>query len=231
MAAIRGKPGQWTIDNKNLHASENISPAPFTSGDVLPAFLKSFYDTPVPGTFSIDLRKGPQIKAYATPAMVSNWLALLQPVSGSTPVSLGDITYLPSIHHFPGYKPESVLAPGVEAESLRALLKNQQIYFASGSSAIEPAEQVKLGPLVFAINSAGPDASFIIAGYADIGGETATYKDVIKGLRATAVKKLLLRLGVSSDNMEIQAFDATRPGEVITEEGRRLSRRVEVLLK
>ncbi len=231
VAALRGKPGQWELEASNLHASEHVSPAPFTKGDALPAFLKSFYDTPSPGTFSVDVRKGPQMKAFATPDVVSQWLALLLPVSGSARVPLDGITYLPSIYHYPDYKPESQLAPGVEAEPLKALLKARQIYFPSGSSTVEPSEQVKLGPLVFAINSAGPGAKFVVAGYADVGGETATYKGVIKNLRATAVKKMLVRLGAAADGLEIEQLDAARPGEVITEEARHDSRRVELLLK
>lgn len=231
VGALRGEATKWTLETENLHASEHVAPAPFTKGEALAAFLRSFYSTPSPGSFSIDARKGPQIKAVATPAMVSEWLALLLPVSGSARVVLDGITYVPSIYHFPGYKPESVLSPGMEAEPVRALLASYPIYFESGSTNIEPFEQVKLGVLVNVINNAGPGAKFIVAGYADIGGETASYKGVIKGLRATAVKKLLIRLGAFGDALDVQSFDATRPGEVITDEARRLSRRVELLLK
>ena len=229
--ALRGKPGQWKLATNELNATEHVAPAAFTKDHALSAFLKSYYDTPDPGIFSIDSRKGPQLKAFATPEMVTRWLALLLPVSGSSHVPLEGITYLPSVYHFPNYKPTSELPPGTDVGRLRALLKNQQLYFASGSSSIEPAEQVKLGSIVFAINDAGPGARFIVAGYADIGGETASYKGVIQGLRATAVKKMLLRMGVTNPELEVQAFEVPRPNGTLTNEHRRESRRVEILLK
>jgi outer membrane protein OmpA-like peptidoglycan-associated protein len=222
----------WQVDASALNANEHVAAAAFAKAEALSAFLAEYYRTPMPGSFSITARNGPRMKAYATPSMVTRWLALLHDVSGSARVPLDDITYLPSVYHFPGYQPQSALAKGsMDASALRKLLAMQVVYFESGSANLVPTEAVKLGPIIYPITAAGVNARVIIAGFTDIGGEPNASKNVIGMLRATAVKKQLLRMGLSPDVLEVETFDAIKPTGVITDDLRRESRRVEFLLK
>ncbi len=232
IAAVQARPMEWPVEASRLHANEHVAPAPFTKAEPLSAFLRDFYNSPDAGSFVITERQGPKLKAYATPAMVTRWLALLHPVTGAARVPLDDIKQVPSVYHFPGYKPQSTLAPGsLDAPTLRRMLSAVTLYFDAGSSTLKPEQAVKLGPLIYAINQAGSEARIIVGGFADIGGEANATKNVIGMLRATTVKKQLMRMGIRAEVLEVETFDAVKPQGVITDELRTDSRRVEFLLK
>lgn len=229
IAAIQAKPWEWPVEASKLYANTHAAQAPFTKGDSLVNFLKRFADSPTPGDFSIDLRNGPRFKALATPPMEAEWRRLLLPLSGAGKVQ-AEVTLLPSLMHFPGFVPQSPIA----RESLvqvRAILRAQAIHFDRGSARLVPSEQTKLGPLVFAVQMAGPEAKFVVAGYDEPGGEPGGAGGRLRAGRADAVRAVLIQMGVSKDVLEVQGFDAVRSPGVISEEMRRQSRRVELLVK
>ncbi len=215
-----------TID---ITANKHTPDAAFAKGDATAKFIASFLNSPSPGTFSIDPLNGPQLKAYATAQMESEWLALLRPLSGSARVNT-NITRVPSIYHFPDYQPISQLPPGM-AESLRSIFQLHPIYFDIGSATLRPEEAIKLGPLVYLINSAGPQASFIIAASADSGGEPGVQNDAIQRARGDAVRVKLAQLGVANTHFEVQVFNAIPNPQLPPDEARRQTRRVEFLIK
>jgi outer membrane protein OmpA-like peptidoglycan-associated protein len=229
IAAIQAKPWEWKVEASKLYANTHAVPASFTQGDALAAFLRRFFDTPSPGEFSIDARKGPHMKAYATPSMEADWRRLLLPLSGAARVQ-AEITLLPSLMHFPGFRPQSQIEEDL-LQRLRAVFKMQTIHFDKSSSRLLPSEQVKLGPLVFLINAAGPDARFIVAGYDEPGGEPGGGGGRLRAARAETVRTALAQMGVRKEVLEAQGFDAVRSPGVISEEVRRESRRVELLVK
>lgn len=229
IGAIEASPWQWPMEASKLISNPHGTAVPFTKGGALAAFLRSYYDTPAPGSFSIDLRTGPKLKAVATPAMEARWRTLLLPLSGATRVQ-PEFTIVPSDAHLPGYKPVSPIAPEV-LERLQSLLRLLPVHFERGSAQLAPLEQVKLGPLVFAIQQAGPEARFIVAGYEEPGSEPGGAGGRLRTARAEAVVQALTQLGVPREVLLPQGFDAPRPPGVITEEMRRDSRRAELLVK
>lgn len=76
-----------------------------------------------------------------------------------------------------------------------------------------------------------PDsATVLIEGHADNEG-TATYKRALSMLRAKAVRSYLIERGVSASRLQTRAFGSEWPASTrSTEEGRRLNRRVEVIV-
>ena len=229
IASIQAKPWEWPVEATKLYANVHAVDAPFASGEALPTFLQRFFDSPSPGEFSIDARNGPHMKAYATPSMEADWRRLLLPLSGSAKVQ-ADITLLPSLMHFPDFRPQSPVDAAMLAR-LRAIFRAQTIHFDKSSARLVPSEQAKLGPLVFAINAAGPEARFIVAGYDEPGGEAGGARGKLRTGRAEAVRNALVQMGVMRGVLEIQGFDAVRSPGVISEEVRRESRRVELLVK
>ena len=217
------------IDASQLKAHEHVAGAPFAQGTALADFVRSFFNSPMPGSFQIDQRNGPQIKAYATAEMESEWMTLLRAVSGAARVN-AEITRVPSIYHFPNYQPESMLEPGV-AERLREIFRTQIVFFDSGSSKLKPDEEAKLGPLVEVMAAAGSDLHVIVAGYADVGGEPGTKGAAVQKARAEAVRSKLIRLGATTESLEALPFDAPRPAGAVTDDMRRLTRSVELLIK
>ena len=229
ISTIQAKPWEWPVEASKLYANPHAAGALFTEGDGLANFLRRYFDTPSPGEFSIDERSGPRLKAFATPSMEAEWRRLLLPLSGAVKPKL-EITVLPSLMHFPDFRPQSPVEPGLLAR-LRAIFRTQVIHFDQGSTRLMPGEQAKLGPLVMAINAAGPDARFIVAGYDEPGGEPGGARGKLRFGRAETVRQALVLMGVPKGQLETQGFDAVRGPGVISEEVRRQSRRVEILVK
>jgi len=94
------------VEASRLKASPHLLAAPFIKGEGLVTFLRSFFATSAPGTFSIDARNGARLKAHATVGMESEWLRLLRPLVEASRVDM-QITRVPSRYHLPGYRPVS----------------------------------------------------------------------------------------------------------------------------
>lgn len=229
IASIQSKPWEWPVEASKLYANSHAGAAAFADDEALPAFLRRYFDSPSPGDFTIDARNGPRLKAYATPSMDAEWRKLLLPLSGAAKVQ-AEITLLPSLMHFPDFRPQSPI-PAALLTQIRTIFRAQVIHFDKGSSRLMPAEQVKLGPLVLAINMAGPEARFIVAGYDEPGGEAGGARGKLRYGRAESVRAALVQMGVAKNVLETQGFDAVRGPGLISEEVKRESRRVEILVK
>ncbi len=217
------------IDASRLQAHEQVQDAPFVQGTGLVDFVRSFFSSPTPGSFQIDERNGPRIRAYATAPMESEWLGLLRAVAGGAKVN-AEITRVPSLYHFPTYKPQSALDTETVSR-LRDVFRTQIILFETGSSKIKPDEEAKVPPLAELIINAGPGIHLILAGYADLGGEPGTKNKTVQRARAEAVKSKLVHLGVKPEVLETQVFEAMPPNGPVTDDARRQSRSVELLIK
>lgn len=217
------------VDASQFIAQEHVAGAAFAEGLALADFVKVYFQSPTPGDFQIDQRNGPRLKAYATTAMESAWLSALRQVSGGARVA-ADITHLPSVYHFPTYQPESKLERSV-MDNLREVFRSQPILFDLGSSKVKPPEEPKLGILSDAIFSAGPELHVVVAGYADLGGEPGKASKSLPRARADTVRTKLIELGVAADALEAMALDAVTPPGPLTDEARRNSRSVELLIK
>ena len=229
IAAARTSAPGIEIDASQFIAQEHVASAPFAEGHGLADFVKVFFDSPAPGTFQIDMRNGPRLKAYATTAMESAWLTALRPVSGGTKVT-AEITRLPSIYHFPSYRPKSITDRRV-IDALRTTFREAVVLFDSGSSKIKAPEDAKLPVLADAIKTAGPGLRLVVAGYADVGGEPGSTSKTVQRARAEAVRGKLVELGVEAEELEAVPFDAVPPPGTLTDENRRETRCVELLIK
>lgn len=225
-AAKESAPG-IEIDDSQFIGQTHVAGAPFAQGMDLADFVRLYFESPMPGSFQIDQRNGPRMQAYATTAMESAWLAALRPVSGSAHVA-AEITRVPSLFHFPTYQPQSKLEPQAVA-GLRETFRSQMILFDSGSAKIKAAEDAKLGVLAESIKKVGPDLHLIVAGYSDVGGEPMG--KTMQRARAEAVRSKLVELGVPADLLEAMPFEAVRPPGPLTDEVRRDTRSVELLIK
>lgn len=225
-AAKESAPG-IEIDASQFIAQEHVAGAAFAEGMALADFVRLYFASPTPGSFQIDQRNGPRLKAYATTAMESAWLSALRPVSGGARVA-SDITLVPSLFHFPTYQPQSKLEPQMAA-GLRQAFRSQLVLFDSGSAKIKPDEEAKLGVLADSIKNAGADLHLVVAGYSDVGGEPAG--KAMQRARAEAVRSKLIAMGVSADILEAMPFDAVRSPGPLTDEVRRDTRSVELLIK
>ncbi len=217
------------IDAGQFIAQEHVAGAAFAEGRALADFVKVYFQSPTPGDFQIDQRNGPRLKAYATTAMESAWLSALRQVSGGARVA-ADITHLPSVYHFPTYQPESKLERSV-IDNLRETFRTQTILFDLGSAKVKPPEEPKLGVLADTIFNAGPELHVVVAGYADLGGEPGKANKSLPRTRAENVRTKLIELGVAAGALEAAAFDAVAPPGPLTDEARRNSRSVELLVK
>ena len=230
VAAAKASAPDVVIDASQFIAQEHVAHAPFVDGPGLADFVKVFFDSPTPGTFQIDMRNGPRLKAYATTAMESAWLSALRAVSGGAKVN-AEITRVPSLYHFPTYRPQSITDRRA-IDSLRESFRQFPIRFDSGSAKIKPPEDEKLAPLAEAIkNLAVPGLRLVVAGYADVGGEPGTAGKALHRSRAETVRNKLIELGVDQSFLEAMAFDAVPPPGTLTDEIRHDTRSVELLIK
>ncbi len=218
----------WQIDASGLVANTYCEAAPFAEHDGLATFVQGLFASPTPGDFEIDSRNGPRLKAYATPSMEASLLSLLRPVSGATRV-VSDITRVPSVYHFPDYKPTSGLPPE-RVPQLRKQLTDLAIVFESGSAEIPPQDAVKIGTLVALVAEAGPVAKFVVAGYSDNALEPEAGSQ-LRSRRVDAVRDAMIHLGAPPDALEPMQFEAVRPAGPLTDEIRSGARKVELLFK
>jgi outer membrane protein OmpA-like peptidoglycan-associated protein len=227
--AAEDNPGKWEIDSAGLAANRNVNDAPFSTGTALAEFVASFFRSPSPGEFRIDLRTGPYLKAYATAAMEAEWLTLLRPITGAARVK-AEINRVPSPYHFPDYPFTSPVEPQL-LPLVKMLTRSQIIRFDFGSSELRPDEVVKLGPLVPLLARLGPQVKFIVAAYADPAGEPGAETQAIQRARAVVVNNRLLQMGARPEQLEMMVFDKLSPPGVLSDDVRFDCRRVELLLK
>ena len=229
LAAVTQSAPNVEIDASQFIAQTHVAAAPFATGSALVDFVRIYFESPTPGTFQIDQRNGPRLKAYATTAMESAWLTALRAVSGGAKVT-AEITRVPSLYHFPNCQPQTVLDPPV-AEGLREAFRSQPVLFDSGSSRIKAPEEAKIANLAASIKSVGTEVHLIVAGYADVVGEPGTAGKNLQRMRAEAVRAKLIEQGIAADFLEVLPLDAVPPSGPLTDEVRRDTRSVELLIK
>lgn len=210
------------VDASKLKATPHLLAAPFIKGEGLVNFLRSFFATPAPGTFSIDARNGARIKAYATVGMESEWLRLLRPLVEASQVNM-QITRTPSRYHLPGYQPVTSLPP-----AWLEVIRSQRIFFEAGGLALSAEEEAKLEPLAYLLMEAGPAMRVVVAGYSDPLGEPGG--ESLRLRRADVIRERLLDYGVAPEVVQAEGFEAVRPPGVLTEDQRRSGRSVEFLV-
>jgi len=211
------------VDATRLYVSPHLLAASFVKGTGLVEFVRSFFDTPAPGIFSIDSRNGPRLTAYATTAMESDWLRLLRPITGSMKVNL-NITRVPSRFHLPGYRPVSKLP----LEWL-GLIRAQRFIFEEGSAVLLAADEEKLELLAYLMMEVGPELRVLVAGYSDPLGEPGG--ESLRLRRANLIRERLLDYGVLPEVVQASGFDAVREPGVLTDAQRRAGRSVEFLVQ
>lgn len=223
--AAQSNPGGWTIAFAELRATNYVEEADFTRTSALAAFVRSYFQSPSPGVFSIDAAGIPSLAADATIEMEAEWLALLRPVSGAAKVE-ARLNRFPSICHLPGYRIESRVIEGT-LEPLKAALKQGRIFFDTASAEIKPEEDVKLPPVAAAILACGPGLRLVIGGFTEPGGDPSPMIQ----LRAENVRQKLMELGVAEPQMEIAHFGPLPLESSDLDEQKRLARRIEILIK
>ena len=137
---------------------------------------------------------------------------------------------MPSLYHFPNYQPQTVLDPPV-IEGLREAFRSQPVLFDSGSARIKPPEEPKIANLAASIKTVGAGVHLIVAGYADVGGEPGTSGKNLQRTRAEAVRAKLIEQGIAPEALEVMPLDAVPPSGPLTDEARRDTRSVELLIK
>jgi len=225
-----GENGVKPVDTSHLNMNAHCTRPTFVEGDALATFAAAFLASPSPGDFEISERRGPRLRAHATPAMLASWLALLRPLTGGVKVSI-EVTEVPSAFHFPDYRPLSKIPKELD-RPLRQLLRQNGVTFSQGSAEIDSASALKIGMLASAITAAGPEAHFIVAGYGDEQFEPGS-TGMIRVQRTEAVRNRLVSHGIPEELLESSLFNAVRPsGESIVQEDRQqAARRVELLVK
>jgi outer membrane protein OmpA-like peptidoglycan-associated protein len=210
------------VEASGLKASPHLLAAPFIRGEGLVTFLRSFFATPAPGTFSIDARNGARLKAHATVGMESEWLRLLRPLVEASRVDM-QITRVPSRYHLLGYQPVTPLNP-----AWLAVIRSQRIFFEAGGLALAEEEEAKLEPLAYLLMEAGPAMRVVVAGYSDPLGEPGG--ESLRLRRAGLIRDRLLDYGVAPEVVQAEGFEVVRAPGVLTEDQRRFGRSVEFLV-
>lgn len=210
------------VEASRLKASPHLLAAPFIKGEGLVTFLRRFFATSAPGTFSIDARNGARLKAHATVGMESEWLRLLRPLVEASRVDM-QITRVPSRYHLPGYQPVTLLNP-----AWLAVIRSQRIFFEAGGLTLAAEEEAKLEPVAYLLMEAGPAMRVVVAGYSDPLGEPGG--ESLRLRRAGLIRDRLLDYGVAPEAVQAEGFETVRPPGVLTEDQRRLGRSVEFLV-
>jgi outer membrane protein OmpA-like peptidoglycan-associated protein len=110
-----------------------------------------------------------------------------------------------------------------------AIARFNNILFASGSADLLPEAEPELGAL-YKLLKENEQVKIRIDGHTDDIGEAAANLNLSK-LRATAVQAYLAKQGIPKDRMQVQFFGESKPlGSNTTEEGKRLNRRIEILI-
>ena len=209
LEALRSGPHQLTVAADQLTTSRHALAAPFTTGNVLPDFLRSFLSTTSPGAFSIHADENPRLSADATRSLESTWLGLLRPLTRGRRADL-TLTYFPSTYHFPGRRLESPL-PRETLEEVQAQIAGQYFSFPAGSSTLAAAEQARIASIVPALLMAGPALRLIVGGHPDPAGDMQAERALARR-RAEQVVSFLVEQGAPSSDMKAVAFDPVPAG-------------------
>lgn len=209
LAAVQSGRHGLNVEIGEFRVSRHALAAPFTTGNVLPDFMRSFLSTTSPGDFSIQADENPRLSANATLSLESTWLGLLRPLTRGRRADL-NLTYFPSTYHFPDRPLESPL-PRQTLEEVQAQIAGQYFTFPAGSSTLSSAEQTRLASIVPALLMAGPALRLIVGGHPDPAGDMQAERTLARR-RAEQVVSFLVEQGAPSSDMKALAFDPVPAG-------------------
>jgi outer membrane protein OmpA-like peptidoglycan-associated protein len=173
---------------------------------------------------------GIRLKGDSTFELRSKWLAELKSMLPGGVSIKDDFKLYPSIYHLPDY----VRSSAMDGEAYMKLSKDLQasdIFFEVGSAALSEEEMPKILQLADTIKNAGKGIQYVLGGHTDTTGDWETNVRLSRE-RAQAVAAKLIECGVPGESLEVMAFAASQAvGSNDTEMNRRLSRRVETLVK
>lgn len=190
--------------------------------------VKGFFALPGDRSLSLDL-KHILLKGDVTQFQLDDWQ---EHANGwfNPDEPAQELTLHPSIYHFPGYSYQTAES-GDATKNLAATLQDSPIYFALASHTIAEEEMGKVRTIAEAILQSEAQTEFIVGGHTDNSG-TLQANLVLGKARAEQVIAALIQLGIGPEKFLIQNFGPSLlAGDNQTEEGRRLSRRVEILIK
>ena len=198
------------VDVSKLRVSSHLLPASFIQGEAIVPFLTSFYGTPSPGDFSIRSGENPRLKADTTRTLESLWLGYLRPVTKGARVEM-DLTWHPSIYHFPGRRIETEL-PEYVLQSVRDLISGEFIQFGAGSTTLSAEEEARLTGIIPALIAAGPALRLVVGGYPEPGGNMKLEAQLARQ-RADRVVSFLVGQGTPASDIRAMAFDPVPAGD------------------
>lgn len=219
-AAVRGSKTDTAVDAHRLKSGVYVRSSKFADRETLPAFLRGFLGSPQPGDFEAD-ENSVHVSGHVTPAMQQEWMPLLEKLANGGTLKT-EFKVFPSVFHFPGYKPESMIPPDALAV-LRDVLNATVIGFDPGVATTAAAELPKLTAAAAAIQAAGPEVRIIVGGHVDATGDPKTNETMARR-RAESVVAELAGRNVPPHCLEVAVFAAV-PGDADR------SRRVELLVK
>jgi outer membrane protein OmpA-like peptidoglycan-associated protein len=214
-----------SVDVSKLRVSSHVLPAAFADKEAILPFLRSFYDTPSPGEFSIMPGQSPHLKADTTRSLESAWLNALRPVTGGTRVDM-QLTQHPSLFHFPGRRIQTALPEDV-LQSVRTLISHEFITFTPGSSSLSAEQRTQLTSIVPALLAAGPALRLVVGGHPEPGGN-ARQEAELAMQRAEQVASFLIEQGAPCMEIRPMAFDPVPAGDAHAPEQ---PRSVEILIQ
>lgn len=197
------------VDPAALKVSPHVLPAAFAKPQQLAAFVSGYFSVPGPRSFDIQSDGTPHLHGMATRQLESVWLALLRPVTGAAKVD-AQFTLVPSVYHFPGYRPQSKVSPEV-LKPLRESMRACTIFFDAASATIPPQEQTKLALLAPTLLAAGPAVGLVIGAHPDPSAPGAVEK-ALGQARAEAVLSFLVQQGVPAADISATVFDSVPAG-------------------
>lgn len=123
----------------------------------------------------------------------------------------------------------SSAAPQPKGPSGSVMYRFGDLLFASGQAVLQPAAQNSLSAMLTAAKK-DPLQHITISGYTDASGDAESNRGLSQ-LRAEAVKQFLVQHGIPADNITAIGKGSDEPiGDNNTAEGRKLNRRVEVVV-
>ena len=226
IGAVQDNPGGWKVDASGLIGAQHVQEAAFTKSDALPQFLRSYFEAPAPGTFSIKEDNIPHIVADATHEMEAEWLGLLRGVSGAARVDAA-LTLHPSVFQLPGYRPQSEVVEGTLPPLVDAL-KQTAVFFDPLTNTLPPEEEARLATVAPLMIACGPGLQILISGT----GGAATDTPSAHHARCDIVKAKLAALGVAASQVEVADLGALyAQGPAVTDPQKQSGARVELLVK
>ena len=216
------------LQKEQLDSNPVVSSLSLDQQSFLSQLLKEFFA--LPGARSIQVSpKGIILTGDLTLLQLNGWEESSRGWFDPR-ASLSQIKLYPSIYHFPGYKQQTVADTAGGKQLAKQLLENP-IYFATGSAEVSPTEMPKVQTIATTIGQSGEKVEFIVGGHTDSTGSLQTNMALGKQ-RAESVINWLVNSGIDKQRFTIHSFGPSQlAGNDESEEGRRLNRRVEILIK